>query len=152
MHNERIQKWALIAEITSGLAVVISLVFLILEVRANSDLIRANTFNRSIESLIDFRMQIANNDSSLRVMADHWDAESPDQLRRDLIVVSMWSIYEKTYYSQRYGLVGPAEWERFETRICGYTDSGLDYWRDKVARFLTRDFQDYVVSTCRLAD
>jgi hypothetical protein len=150
MNNERIKNWAHFAEIISGIAVVISLVFLIVEIRGNSDLIRANTFNRSIESLIDFRMQIASNDASLQVMTDHWGIDSPEALRRQLLVVNMWSIYEKTYYSQRYGLVGPAEWERFETRICGYTVDGLAFWRDNVARFLSEEFRNHVISTCHL--
>lgn len=152
VENERIRNWAHIAEIVSGIAVVVSLVFLIVEIRGNSDLIRANAFNRSIESLIDFRTQIASNDGSLKAMADHWGIEDPDLLRRQLLVVNMWSIYEKTYYSQQYGLVGPAEWERFETRICGYTNSGLDFWEQNVARFLTEEFREYVVSTCRVAE
>lgn len=152
MEEQRIKNWALVAEIVSGIAVVVSLVFLIVEIRGNSDLIRANAFNRSIESLIDFRTQIASNDASLHVMAGHWGIEDPDLLRRQLLVVNMWSIYEKTYYSQQYGLVGPAEWQRFETRICGYTSSDLEFWSNNVAKFLTEDFHDYVVSTCQLAD
>lgn len=152
MDKERIKSWALVAEIVSGIAVVASLLFLIVEIRGNSDLIRANAFNRSIESLIDFRTQIASNDASLRVMAEHWGIEDPDLLRRQLLVVNMWSIYEKTFYSEQYGLVGPAEWQRFETRICGYTRSDLEFWQESIARFLTAEFRDYVVSTCQLAD
>lgn len=152
MENESIRNWAHIAEIVSGIAVVVSLVFLLVEIRGNSDLIRANAFNRSIESLIDFRTQVASNDGSLKAMADYWGIDDPDLLRRQLLVVNMWSIYEKTYYSHQYGLVGPAEWERFETRICSYTNSGLEFWEENVARFLTEDFRGYVVAACRLAD
>lgn len=76
-----------------------TLVFLIIEVRENSDLVRADTFDRSIESLIDWRMQIVSNDESLRVMTEHFGLENPEMLRRQLLVVSLWSIYEKTYYS-----------------------------------------------------
>lgn len=111
MNNERIRNWAHVAEIISGVAVLVTLVFLVLEIRGNSDLIRANTFNRSIESLIDYRMQIASNEESLKVMAHHWGIDSTDLLRRQLLVVNLWSIYEKTYFSRQYGLVRPAEWE-----------------------------------------
>ena len=138
MKKKSIKRWALFAEIISGVAVVISLIFLIVEIRGNSDLIRANAFNRSIESLIDMRMQIASNDESLRVMTEHWGIESPDILRRQLIAVSMWSIYEKTYYSHQYGLVGIAEWERFDTRICRYTATRKEFWTESVAMFPDR--------------
>lgn len=118
MNSDRIKNWAQIAEIVSSVAVVFTLVFLIFEIRGNTELIRANTFDRSIESLIYLRMQIATNTDSLDTMADHWGIDSTKLLRRQLIVVSLWSIYEKTYYSHQYGLIGAAEWERFETRIC----------------------------------
>jgi len=150
MNSDRIQNYAHIAEIVSGVAVVATLVFLIFEVRANSDLIRANTFNRSMESLVELRTHIASNDESLRLMADHWGVESPEALRRQLLVVNLWSIYEKTYYSQKYGLVGPAEWERFETRICSYTQSGQAFWEESIAKFLTDEFRNYVIASCQL--
>lgn len=152
MNNERIRNWAHVAEIVSGVAVLITLIFLILEIRGNSDLIRANTFNRSIESLIDYRMQIASNEESLRVMTEHWGIDNADLLRRQLLVVNLWSIYEKTYFSRQYGLVGPAEWERFESRICGYVkrENGLEFWNDNTARFLTDEFRNYVISRCQV--
>ena len=152
MNKERIRDWAHVAEIISGVAVLITLIFLILEIRGNSDLIRANTFNRSIESLIDYRMQIASNEESLRAMTEHWGIDNPDLLRRQLLVVNLWSIYEKTYFSQQYGLVGPAEWERFESRICGYVsqEDGLKFWSENVANFMTDEFRDYVTSYCEV--
>lgn len=152
MNNERIRNWAHVAEIVSGMAVLITLVFLVVEVRGNSDLIRANTFNRSIESLIDYRMQIATDDSSLLVMTDHWGIDNPDLLRRQLLVVNLWSIYEKTYFSRQYGLVGPAEWERFESRICTYVErpGGLEFWSENVANFMTDEFRNYVISHCQV--
>lgn len=150
MDNDRLNNWAHFAEIVSGIAVVGTLIFLIFEIRENSDLIRANTFDRNIESLIDWRMQIISDEESLRTMADYWSIDDPDLLRRQLLVVSMWSIYEKTYYSQQYGLIGPAEWERFDTIICRYTQTRPDFWKENIAKFLTEDFRNYVVSNCAL--
>ena len=97
MNNERIKNWAHIAEIISGIAVVVTLVFLVIEVRGNSDLIRANTFNRSIESLIDYRMQIANSDQALATMNEHWNREGPESLRRQLLVVNLFVVASLTW-------------------------------------------------------
>ena len=140
----------MVAEIVSGVAVVITLVFLIVEVRGNSDLIRANAFNRSMESLNELRMLIATDEENLAVMREHWGIDSEDELRRQLLVVSLWSIYEKTYYSQKYGLVGQAEWERFDTRICRYIEIREDYWRFNVSVFLTEEFRNYVIDRCSI--
>ena len=152
MKSKRLRVWAQLAEIISGVAVVITLVFLVVEVRENTDLVRATTFDRNMESLIDWRMQIVSNENSLKTMADFWGIEDSDALRQQLLVVNMWSIYEKTYYAQRYGLIGKPEWERFENVICRYTDRGPDFWRDKVSQFLTREFRDYVIDVCAIPD
>jgi hypothetical protein len=152
MNNDRIKNWAHLAEIVSSVAVIFSLIFIIFEIRENSDLIRANMFDRSIESLIDWRMQIVSDDESLKIMADHWGIDDRQLLKHQLLVVSMWSIYEKTYYSHQYDLIGPAEWERFETRICAYGQAGQDFWAEKIATFLSEEFRNFVISSCQLAE
>ncbi len=148
MSSERLKQWAQYAEIVSGAAVVITLIFLIVEVRGNSDLIRANTFIRNIESLIDLRTEIAGNDASLAAMAGYRGVEGKEVLREQLLVVNLWSIYEKTFYSYQYDLVGEAEWERFQTRICGYRESRGEYWEINVSQFLSDEFRVFVVETC----
>jgi hypothetical protein len=148
MNRKRIRNWASIAEIVSGIAVVVTLIFLIFEVRENSDLVRAESFNRGIESLVEWRSAIVSNDAALMVMAEHFEYEDPEELRRQMLLVNLWSIYEKTYYSQQYGLVGPAEWERFQTRICSYQRTGRELWDERIAVFLTEEFRNYVTSSC----
>lgn len=53
----KLEKWALIAEIVSGVAVVATLIFLIIEIRGNSDAIRAdmqiNVSGRTIQHIND---------------------------------------------------------------------------------------------------
>ena len=152
MKKKTIKYWAQVSEIIAGVAVVITLIFLLFEVRENSDLVRAESFNRGIESLIAWRTAIASDEASLRIMAEHWGFDDIELLRRQMLVVNLWSIYEKTYYSQQYGLVGPAEWERFQTRICSYRRNGQNYWDERVAGFLTREFRDYVIASCDRQD
>jgi len=67
MKNEKLQKWALIAEIVGGLAIVVSLVFLIIEVRGNSNLIRANAYDQNIQSLVDWRMWVISDEVRLQL-------------------------------------------------------------------------------------
>ena len=44
------------------------------------------------------------------------------------------------------------EWERFQTRICLYTDTRFAFWRDNVAKFLSDEFRQYVLKTCEGAE
>ena len=148
MAKRKIKYWAYWADVVSGVAVVVTLVFLIFEVRRNSDLVRADAFDRNIESLIELRMHIASNDRSLQAMAEHWGIDNPEFLRRQLLAVSLWSIYEKTFYAQNYGLVGEPEWERFETRICRYVGARSEFWHENIAPFLSAEFREFVTSRC----
>ena len=149
MDKDRLQKWAYFAEIVSSVAVLITLVFLVFEIRSNSDLIRADSFDRNVASLIDWRMQVVSDDQSLGIMSSHWGVEDPQLLKESLLILSLWSIYEKTYYAQQYDLVGTSEWQRFEYVICVNVQRGPDYWETQIARFLTPEFREYVSQTCQ---
>jgi len=61
----KLKECALLAEVMSAIAVVVTLIFLLFEVRANSDLIRASTFDRNIQSVIDFNMGISSDDEAM---------------------------------------------------------------------------------------
>jgi len=150
MDKGHLQKWAHLAEIVSSIAVVVTLLFLVFEIRGNSNLIRAEAFDRNSQSLIELRMKIISDDESLAYMADYWGVESPEMLKRSLLILSLWSVYEKTYYAQQYDQIGPSEWQRFEYVICSNIERRPDYWETRVARFLTTDFRDYVAKTCNL--
>ena len=148
MNSETLQKWANLAEIFSSFAVLVTLIFLVIEVRENSNLIRANSYDRNIESLIDWRMQVVADDESLGYMAEHWGVEEPSQLKKSLLLLSLWSIYEKTYFANQYDLVGPSEWQRFQYVICDNYEKVPEYWEVQVGRFLASEFRTYIESTC----
>ena len=128
---------------------LITLVFLVLEIRSNSNLIRANSYDRNIESLIDWRMQVVADKESLAYMSEHWGVEEPEQLKKSLLLLSLWSIYEKTYFANQYDLVGPSEWQRFQYVICDNFESVPEYWEVQVGRFLAPEFRGYISETCR---
>ena len=158
MDNKELQKWALIAEIVGGLAVVVTLIFLVFEVRANSNLIRANAFDQNMQSLLDWRMDLISTNEGLEMAAERWSLGDIDNARRNLTFQTLWNLYEKAYYAHEYELIGDAEWERFDYNICenyrvevrdlnwnvgiiGTEETGL-------AQRLTSEFVQYVESMC----
>jgi len=118
MENLPLQKWALVAEIAGGIAVVLTLLFLALQVRENSNLIRANAFAENMQSVIDWRIAAVSNEPAVEVISDRFSYSDPDALRASFWFQTLWNIYEKSFYSYQYGLIGEAEWERFEFNIC----------------------------------
>ena len=53
--NERLSSWANLAEIASGIAVVITLVVLSVGIRENTEVMKSSIYTQSIDSLNQFR-------------------------------------------------------------------------------------------------
>ena len=155
--NPKLRDAALIAEVISGVAVVVTLIFLIVQVRDNTSVIRGAAFERSVDSLNNLRLMIAEDDEIAGLMIDRWGGdlveefgrdEAPAYLRRRLMTLVQWSIYEKAYYSRNYDLLGTAEWSRFERSICLSVSNPASRWSADVKSFLTPEFADFVVEFC----
>ena len=58
MSNDRLQKWALIAEVIGAVAVVISLIFVGIELRSNTEATRAATREAINQKDIDFLLAV----------------------------------------------------------------------------------------------
>jgi hypothetical protein len=153
--NQKLSDWASVAEIASGVAVVITLAILIIGIRENTDAIRASTYAQSLNALNQWRGSIYES----REVGGFWEAfragdvdelDSVDTGRLGQFVINLFTIYEHSYFAWQRGLIGGSEWRRFEPNIC------LQYTR--VARLprvslayegaLTKEFQDFVSELC----
>lgn len=156
----RLSDLASIAEIVSGVAVAITLVFLVLGIRENTEIVRASAYAGSMDSLNDFTMDVVT-DADLRPVwtaflnenTANFDGDDRQQLQMLLIV--LFRNYEKAYFSERYGLLGSTEWGRFERQIClqvdraHITDESILGFLDTI---LTDEFAAYIRSTCQKSD
>jgi hypothetical protein len=119
----KLSDWANVAEVVSGFAVVITLIFLILSIRENTEITRAAAYDRSIESLDELRREIAG-DPDLVLVYQAIQTERPDLLdelgmvRARLIMNSVFNSFEKAYFANQSGLLGVAEWSRLEKGMC----------------------------------
>ena len=112
--NLKLSDWASIAEIVSSIAVIVTLVFLVLGVRDNTDVLRASAYADLMDSLNEFQSEQMANPDSLRV----WDAfvaeeaaelDGLDRRRLTLTALILFRIYEKAYFSNQSGLIGESE-------------------------------------------
>jgi hypothetical protein len=119
----KLEKWALIAEIVSGAAVLITLIFLVLGIRENTDVQRASAYTDLMEGMNRFQTAMLTNSDSIRV----WQAfisedvaglDDNDLMRLNLSTLTLFRIYESAYISDKYGLLGDSERKRFENNIC----------------------------------
>jgi len=155
--KQKLAEWVSLAEIASGVAVVITLVVLVIGIQENTDAVRAATYAQSINSLNEWRASIYES----REVASYWEAfrsgemdelDNLDIVRLAQFVNNLFTIYEHSYFSWKRGLIGDSEWGRFEANIC------LQYSRvTRVPQLvvvyegsLNEEFREFVARLCPL--
>jgi len=151
--NQKLSDWASIAEIVSGVAVVVTLVFLVLGIRDNTEATQAATYEGILDSLNDWRVWIASDDE----LRKSWQAYTEDRYeeldadQQYLIAWAqavVWFIYEKTYLADQYGQLGGSEWERTAQVVCSNFDRMQETGIYAFIPPTTREFSQYVTESC----
>ena len=157
--NKKLSHLASIAEIVSGIAVVVTLIMLIAGIRENTAITRAVAYDSQMDSLNEWRQNLSQDEQLSRLyqrFVDGGVAEltEDEQYRLFLVLNQLWGVYENAYYANRYGILGPSEWGRFERQICatrGNMEANLSISRRTWAssrQLLTDEFADFVESQC----
>ena len=150
--NRKLADWASIAEIVSGLAVVVTLVVLIAEIRDNTQVMRVSAYADSVDSINEFGALVSRDADSARIWDAYVTGNTDDRDRIDLRRLQSWAYiqfrnYEKAYFSEQSGLLGGEEWERFDRTICDFfaraQSAGLN-----IEEPLTLEFLGYVTNSC----
>ncbi len=162
MRGDQLQKWALGAEIFGAVAVVVTLGFLVFQMRENTNALQAQTFQALMQELNEWRTQ--GNDPERLILGQKHRQEGWQNLTRveqrliRMPSVILWSIYESAYYANERGVLGEREWIRFDVGICRLLggrvqdDQQDGLWEPEgftpMAELLTPDFVDYIESSC----
>ena len=152
--NQKLSDWASIAEITSGIAVVVTLVFLVLGVRENTNVTRASMYQGVVEETNDFQELVTVNPDMLRVWAAYIDGDAAgfddlDIQRLNSIVLNQFRIFEGAYYSRNYAVIGEREWGRIDRTICDWVERVRSVKRDGLLmRLATPEFNSYLAVRC----
>jgi len=156
MKNKQLRKWALSAELISAIAVIITLVFLVLGMKENTNALQAQTFQELMRQTNEWRASIT--EPSVVTLRDKWREQGFQSLTRieqqQLRTTNhvLWGIYESAYFANERGVLGSEEWIRFESAICRQREQDVDYWEyEPLASFsdsLTPRFAEYIESSC----
>lgn len=151
-----------IAEIAASLAVLITLIFLVLEVRQNTATTRVASYDRSMELLNEWRLTVASDP----VLAGDWvdyvsrtdgNRSMEADIRLNMVLGTLWGIYENAYVARERGFLGPSEWTRFEVQTCRQYDLAVENERwdgdprgtvTSMRSLLTEEFAKFVESNC----
>jgi hypothetical protein len=151
----KLSDWADIAEIVSGIAVVVTLVFLVIGIRENTAVTRASMYERSADRLLELRNQTLNDPEIARLFQAFLDRkpegiEGIDRVRLRQYVVNIFQIYEQAYFAKQYGVLGDVEWRRFERQICAaYPRAQVfpDFF-ETLGFLMTEEFMAFAKASC----
>lgn len=158
MENHKLQKYALIAEVVAGIAIFVTIAFLAVEMRSNTNAVRAQTFQSLMQQVNDNRMSFVHPPYMLaneKRRQSGWDSLSRAEKQEIRIPVLVnWGIYESAFFANERGLLGEGEWKRFEIAICRRREVHDEMWSPQgftsMNELLTPVFVDYVQSSCPL--
>jgi hypothetical protein len=155
--KEKLQEYALLAEITGGIAIVLSLVFVGLQIRETNTLNRVEAYDRNIESLMSIRSDVFRDPEMTRMYliymyGDVRTLSEADQFRISHLTRNTFGNYEKAYYSYSLGIMGAPEWTRYERNICTQKErldrNDMVDGVNGVFDVLSTEFQDYILALC----
>lgn len=106
-----LQKWALVADIASGMAVVVTLIVLIFEVRGNTDAIVVGNRQAIAERTSDFALVVASDPDlsaiQTRFVGRGVDAETQ---RANSYIIAVLQTVQESYFLHQEGLLDDAIW------------------------------------------
>ena len=156
MKNEQIRKWALGAEITSAIAVVMTIGFLAFQMMENTNALQAQMFQELMRDTNEWRARVSGPEAV--EMRYKWTTEGFESLtRNEQLQVRMndlvlWGIYESAYFANERGILGGNEWTRFESAICRNRERQAEFWNfegtTSFSELLTTQFVEYIENTC----
>lgn len=144
MREDRLQKGALIAEIVSAIAVVVSLVFVAFQINDNTAAVRAATYDDILSDHIQWRMTVASNPELLAALVKDFNADDlsvEERQAKNFAGQAVWQIFERAYFARKYQTLGDSEWARYERSICTFATS--DNFEDELEPYLTTEFAEF---------
>ncbi len=150
----KLTSWKQVAEILSGLAVIVTLIILILEIQENTAVTKANSYSNSVQSLNEWRYEIAGNPELSDIFLKHYAKNVGDltdiQHQRLIFMMSaLWAIYEDAFYSRGYDTLGSQEFGRYEVQICFHYELGKKSGtRAASASRITDSFKRHIENAC----
>ena len=159
MDTNTLRMWALGAEVVSALAIIVTLGFLVIEMRANTVAIHHQTYQVLTEQLNEYRTTLVGPgglEAREKLRVQGWDSLTRiEQDRVRFPTINLFGVYESAFYARQRGVIGLSEWERFATAICRNYRRNLERgsWAPDggftpFTELLTPDFVQHIEESC----
>ncbi len=141
----KLEKTAMIAEILGGIAIVVTLIILIVEVRGNTEAVRAQTaqatFNISAQSFYYPEGNIA-----LDKMMSGTEELTDDEISHATsLLAAIWTTFDNHYYQYRHGNLDEEIHEAYRARLelMVSNQAARAHWQERKS-LSTSAFREYV--------
>jgi hypothetical protein len=138
-----------LGEFISGLAVVVTLVYLALQIRYNTRAVRSSMHQDMVESTLRIAESVSDNADIARIVLkadeDYGSLTKEEQVRFEAYAERVFGNFESVFYSYRNSMIEEDLWESWESSFLDdiSRDSMRRFWKDERPLHL-RDFMDFV--------
>lgn len=133
-----------VGEILGALAVLVSLLYLAVQIRQNTASIKSSTFQNAITSISHVSLNIGTDPDSAGIMhkaftGDTADLTEQERFRVGLLFTAMFRNYENFWFQYRSGVMEEHVWEGVRNAMLGYyrTPSVTAWWAERSSIFST---------------
>ena len=150
----KLQSLAQIAEILGGIAVLVSLVFLIMEIQENTAVSKAATYQQLTGQALELMLEGSRNpelSSAIRKFSVEGieSLGEEDAFRYFLWSRAGWRHFENAYFQHQHGVLGDNEWRTYLLQTCAnYRLEGAEFWETAHKDNLDPGFAAKVKESC----
>jgi len=143
-----IMEFGAIGEFIGAIAVVVTLIYLAIQMRQNTDALKLITA-RSITEELQETFSLMASDQGLAEIVVKASGESTlqgaERTRYYTLTSNLVRVYENAFLQSRAGVMEQAHWEGFTRLMIDYTSMAAfqQYWQDR-KHWVSEDFQEYM--------
>jgi hypothetical protein len=146
-----------LAQLTAAIGVIVSLVYLAVQIRQNTRSMRAMVVDSLAQSIADLIRPMAEDRDlmhAFHVVVEDWHGATDDDRMRALpLFFSTFKLFENAWFQQRQGTLDRQQWQGWDAYIrMYYHRPGVkDWWQLRKAAFAA-GFRDYVKSSAPIPE
>lgn len=152
--NQKLSNWASIAEIASGIAVVLTLLLLVFGINRNTEVTQASMFAGIVEGLNSTYYAILPDPELRRIWAEYVAGPTPSLSEDDLnalvpIIVTRANLLDTALSMWNADLIGENAWDRIARLICREYGRSVNVGVEQIVfAASTEDYRSFVSENC----
>ena len=145
----KLEHWAQIAEVLSGIAVVVTLILLVMELNQGRVATQINTYHELVSDLSALDVAIASDDTYFRnIVENNGEMSEVERRKQRRYLRAFFRIIESAYFAFHGGSINAIQWERFDRNVCGAWGQADVKQRRDYAFILTEEFVTHLNRNC----